>query len=46
MMNVYSSTCSRVNFWPCVTGSMGSPALAYSSVRYSASAQKCGGVQV
>ena len=28
-----------------VVGSIGRPAFAYSSVRYSASAQKCGGVQ-
>ncbi|MNH39926.1 hypothetical protein D3C79_1011630 [compost metagenome] len=30
---------------PCVTGSMGRPAWRYSSTRYRASAQKCGGVQ-
>ena len=34
-----------MNFSPCVTGNIGTPALAYSSRRYSANAQKCGGVQ-
>src|SRR6185436_14423735 len=41
---VYSNTCNRVNGTPCVTGSMGIPTLAYSSLRAIASAQKCGGV--
>ena len=35
---------SRVYSSPCVTGSMGMPTLAYSSLRAMASAQKCGGV--
>ena len=42
--SVYSSTCSRVKATPCVTGSIGMPTLAYSSLRAMASAQKCGGV--
>ncbi|MNN71852.1 hypothetical protein D3C81_1878270 [compost metagenome] len=31
---------------PCVTGNIGKPDFAYSSRRYKASAQKCGGVQM
>jgi len=36
----------RVYSGPCVTGSIGSPAFAYSFTRYSASDQKCGGVHI
>ena len=36
----------HVNRRPCVIGNIGIPALAYSFDRYSASDQKCGGVQV
>jgi hypothetical protein len=35
----------RVSAAPCVTGSMGTPARAYSFDVQSDSAQKCGGVQ-
>src|SRR3989344_8506757 len=41
---VYSSIWIWVYRRPWVTGSMGMPTLAYSFSRYSASAQKCGGV--
>jgi hypothetical protein len=36
--------CSVVAARPATTGSMGTPARLYSSVRLSDSAQKCGGV--
>ena len=42
---VYRPIWRRVYSGPCVTGSMGSPARAYSFERYSASDQKWGGVQ-
>ena len=37
--------CRRVSRRPATTGSIGTPARAYSPARTSESAQKCGGVQ-